>query len=104
MVMYTAFGLTVSEAKIENMCSRRKGIAEPIAMFNIKAGGRVYNQTNESVYLGENINHNAHEGDPFGGICGPHEGYETAEVRDIPRAGGGRGLRGGPGKRVLSHI
>ena len=29
-----------------------------------------------------------------------HGGYETAEVRDVRRIGGGRGLRGGPGKRV----
>ena len=35
------------------------------------------------------------------GICGAHGGYETAEVRDVRRNGGGRGLRGGPGKRVM---
>ena len=34
------------------------------------------------------------------GIYGAHEGYETAEVRDDRRIGGGRGLCGGPGKRV----
>ena len=34
------------------------------------------------------------------GICGAHGGYETAEVRDVRRNGGGRGLCGGPGKRV----
>ena len=28
------------------------------------------------------------------------EGYETAEVRDVQRIGGGRGLRGGGGERV----
>ena len=27
-------------------------------------------------------------------------GYETAEVHDVRRTGGGRGLRGGAGKRV----
>ena len=31
---------------------------------------------------------------------GAHGGYETAEVRDVRRNGGGRGLCGGPGKRV----
>ena len=35
-----------------------------------------------------------------GFICGAHGGYETAQVRDVRRIGGGRGLRGGPGKRV----
>ena len=34
------------------------------------------------------------------GICGAHGGYETPEVRDVRRVGGGRGLYGGPGKRV----
>ena len=34
------------------------------------------------------------------GICGAHGGYETAEVRDIRRNGGERGLCGRPGKRV----
>ena len=34
------------------------------------------------------------------GICGTHGGYETAEVRDVRRDGGWRGLCGGPGKRV----
>ena len=32
--------------------------------------------------------------------CGAHGGYETAEVRDVRRNGGGRGLCGGPGKRA----
>ena len=36
----------------------------------------------------------------FGGICGAHGGHETAEVRDVRRTGGERGLRWGPGKRV----
>ena len=33
-------------------------------------------------------------------ICGAHGGYETAEVRDVRRIRGGRGLCGEPGKRV----
>ena len=73
---------------------------EPIATFSIKTAGRVYNQTNEFVYLGGNINHNAHEEDHFGWICGPDEGHETAEVRDVWKTGEGRGLRGGSAKRV----
>ena len=31
--------------------------------------------------------------DPVRGICGVHGGHETAEVRDVRRIGGGRGLR-----------
>ena len=34
------------------------------------------------------------------GICGAHGGYETPEVRDVRRNGGGHGLCGGLGKRV----
>ena len=34
------------------------------------------------------------------GICGAHGGYETAELRNVRRTGGGRGLRGGPVKKV----
>ena len=30
-------------------------------------------------------------------ICGAHGGHETAEVRDVQRPGGGRGLREGGG-------
>ena len=37
--------------------------------------------------------------DPVRGICVAHEEHETAEVRDLRRNGGGRGLREGPGKK-----
>ena len=50
-----AFGLTVSEAKTEIMCLRAKGMPE----FSVEAAGRVYNQKNEFVYPGGNVNHNA---------------------------------------------
>ena len=41
------------------------------------------------------------EADLVCGICGAHGGYETAEVRDVRRNGGGRGLLcEGPGKIV----
>ena len=53
-----AFGLTVSEAKTEIMCSRAKGMPESAAIFSVEAAGQVYNQTNEFVYLGGNVNHN----------------------------------------------
>ena len=59
VVVCAAFGLTVSEAKTEIICLRAKGMSEPTATFNVKAAGQVYNQTNEFVYLGGNINHNA---------------------------------------------
>ena len=31
---------------------------ESIATFSVEAAGQVYNQTNEFVYLGGNVNHN----------------------------------------------
>ena len=40
------------------------------------------------------------EEDLVRGICGAYGGYETAEVRDVRRIDGGRGLCGGSGKRV----
>ena len=59
VVVCAAFGLTVSEAKTEIMCLRAKGISESTATFSVEAAGQVYNQTNEYVYLGGNVNHNA---------------------------------------------
>ena len=38
------------------------------------------------------------EADLVCGVCGAHGGYETAEVRDVRRIGGGRGLCGGDRK------
>ena len=57
VVVYTAFGLTVSEAKTEIMCLR-KGMPESTVTFSVEAAGQVYNNTNDFVYLGGNINHN----------------------------------------------
>ena len=54
-----AFGLTISEAKTEIMCSRAKGMPESTATFSVEAAGQVYNQTCEFVYLGGNVDHNA---------------------------------------------
>ena len=60
VVVRAAFGLTVSEAKTEIMCLRAKGMPESTAKFSVEAAGQVYNnQTNEFVYLGGNVNHNA---------------------------------------------
>ena len=55
--VYATFGLTVSEAKTEIMCLRTKRMPESTATFSVEAAGQVYNQTNEFVYLGGNINH-----------------------------------------------
>ena len=59
VVVCAAFGLTVSEAKTEIMCLRAKGVPESTAIFSVEAAGQVYNQTNEFVYLGGDVNHNA---------------------------------------------
>ena len=59
VVACAAFGLTVSEIKTEIMCLRAKGMPEFTATFGVEAAGQVYNQTNEFVYLGVNVNHNA---------------------------------------------
>ena len=59
VVAFAAFGLTVSEAKTEIVCLRAKGIPESTAIFTVEAAGQVYNQTNEFVYRGGNVNQNA---------------------------------------------
>ena len=59
VVVCAAFGLTVSEAKTEIMCLRAKGMLEFTAIFSVEAAGQVYNQTNEFVYLGGDVDHNA---------------------------------------------
>ena len=59
VVVCAAFGLTVSEAKTEIMCLRAKGMPESTATLSVDAAGQEYNQTNELVYLGGNVNHNA---------------------------------------------
>ena len=41
------------------MCLRAKGMPESTTTFSVEAAGQVYNQTNEFVYLGGNVNHNA---------------------------------------------
>ena len=59
VVVCAAFGLAVSEAKTEIMCLRAKGMPESTATFSVEAAGQVYNQTNEFVYLGGNVDHSA---------------------------------------------
>ena len=59
VVVCAAFGLTASEAETEIMCLRAKGMPEPTATFSEEAAGQVYILTNEFVYFGGNVNHNA---------------------------------------------
>ena len=59
VVVCSAFGLIVSEAKTEIMCLRAKGMPESTATFSVEAAGQVYNQMNDFLYLGGNVNHNA---------------------------------------------
>ena len=58
-VVCAVSGLPVSEAKTEIMCLRAKGMTESTATFSVEATDQVYNQANEFVYLGGNVNHNA---------------------------------------------
>ena len=53
VVVCGAFVLTVSEAKTKIMCRSPPPYSAP------EAAGQVYNQTDEFVYLGGNVNHNA---------------------------------------------
>ena len=60
MVICATFGLAVSEAKTEIMrLPGAKRVPEATAIFAVNAAGQVYNQTNEFVHLGGNVNHNA---------------------------------------------
>ena len=59
VVVCAAFGLTVSETKTEIMYLRAKGMPESTATSSVEAAGQVSNRTNEFVYLGGNVNHNA---------------------------------------------
>ena len=59
VVVFAAFSLAVAEAKTEITCLRANGIPESTATFSVEAAAQVYNQTNEFVYLGGNVNHNA---------------------------------------------
>ena len=59
VVVCAGFSLTISESKTAIMCLRAKGMPESTATFSVEAAGQVYNQTNEFVYLGGNVNQNA---------------------------------------------
>ena len=58
VVVCAAFGITVLEARTEIMSLRTKGMPESTAIFSVEEAGKVYNQTNEFVYLGGYVNHN----------------------------------------------
>ena len=57
MVVCAVFGLAVSEGKTEIMCLRMKGMPESTATFSVEVVDQVYNQTNNFVYLGGEVNH-----------------------------------------------
>ena len=59
VVVCAAFGFTVSEAKTEIMCLCAKGMPESTATFSVEAAGQVYNQTDEFVNLGGNVDQSA---------------------------------------------
>ena len=59
VVVCAAFGLTISEAKTEIMFLRAKAMPGSTATFSVEAAGQMYNQTNEFVYLGGDVNQNA---------------------------------------------
>ena len=71
------------------MCLRAKGMPESTTTFSVEAADQVYNQTNELVYLGGNINHNADlsiEVDRcVRNACGSFQKY-TLELHDRPSA------------------
>ena len=58
VVVCAAFSLTVSEAKTKIMSLHTKGMPESTAIFSVEAVGQAYNQTNEFVYLGGDVNLN----------------------------------------------
>ena len=59
VIVCAAFGITVSVAKTEIMCLRTKGMPESTVTVNVWTADQAYSQTNEFVYLGRDINHNA---------------------------------------------
>ena len=59
VVVCVAFDLTVSEVKTEITCLRTRVMPEATAIFNVASTGQVYNQTNEFIYLGGDVDHNA---------------------------------------------
>ena len=59
MVVCAGLDLTGWETNTGIRCSNKKMVPEPTAIFSVEAAGQVYNQTNEFVYLGGNVNHNA---------------------------------------------
>ena len=47
VIVCTAFGLTVSEAKTEIICLRTRGTPDAAASFSVEAAGQVYKQTHD---------------------------------------------------------
>ena len=53
VVVCAAFSLTVSEAKTEIMCLRKKGMSESSTIFPVEAEGHVYNPNTRVFILQE---------------------------------------------------
>ena len=53
VIVCSAFGLTVSEARTDIMCLRTEGMPEDTTISSVEAAGQMYTQTNAFVYLGE---------------------------------------------------
>ena len=53
VIVFSAFGLTVSEAKTDIMCLGMGGMPEETTISSVEAPGQMYHQTNESVNLRE---------------------------------------------------
>ena len=54
VIVCSAFGLTVSEAKTDIMCLGTGGMPDETTIISSEeAAGQMYHETNEFVYLGE---------------------------------------------------
>ena len=53
VVVYAAFGLTVSEVKTEIICLRTEGMLEVTTIYSVETAGQMDNQTNGFAYLGK---------------------------------------------------
>lgn len=55
-----AFSLTVSVAQTEIMRLNTRGIPDGTTTFAVEAAGQVYKKAQDFLYLGGNVNHDAH--------------------------------------------
>ena len=72
VVTCAAFDLIESQAKTEIMRLRTRGMPASTTIFSVEAAGQVYNQTDEFVNLGGNVNHIADLPSRSTGACATH--------------------------------